>query len=54
MKKRRTIYVTDEELNCLKAFLNLLRTEQLPCSIRITTSDARTIDIASRKTEVAL
>lgn len=51
MKRRRTVYVTDEELSCLKVFLGLLRTEQLPANASVTTSDDKTADLSIRRTE---
>lgn len=52
IRKRRTLYITQEELDCIKTLLNMLRTDQLPAKARVTTSTDRTIDIDVRHTDL--
>ncbi len=47
-KKRRTVYVTDDELSCIKTFLATIRMDT-PIGINIQILDGKTVSVSVRK-----
>lgn len=48
-KKRRTVYVTDDELSCIKTFLSVIRMDVLPTEISMLVLDDKSIKVSVRK-----